>query len=501
MGDPHETREVLADVALTERELEVLQLKAKRRTNAEIAEQLFISITTVKWHVRQIYNKLGATNRAEAVASARQLGLLDHKPEQKKRRPDNLPTPLTPFVGREQEIRHLTTTLADPDSRLVTVIGPGGIGKTRLALQVASQNGDRFAGGVCWVSFSAQDATEFVFATAGEYMIATLSAALDLSAQGDEDPWHILSTYLHNREILIILDAFEHLLPHTSFVSQLLAKTTACTFLITSRERLNAPGEVLFPVQGLALTQGESADPAAADAVNLFLLTAGRVAKDEHLETSELSAIQRICQRLEGMPLAIELAAEWMRLLPVAEIEQELDRGLEFLDIGSSSIRTVIDRSWNQLTDHQRRSFARLAIFQRGFTRNAARHVAGAGLSTLTALFDKSLIKRAGKDRYRLHDLLRQYAAEQLSAGGDSEAIRDAHCAYFATLAAGQMESLYRGDHSGMLADLDNLRTAWRWAVKRRRLEDLRKMLFPLDWFYDLSAYYVEGETAMRLEI
>lgn len=499
MGDPHAWREALADVSLTERELEVLHLKAKRRTNAEIAGQLFISITTVKWHVRQIYNKLGANNRAEAVASARQLGLLDQKPEQTKSRHDNLPTPLTPFVGREREIAHLTRTLADPGRRLVTVIGPGGIGKTRLALQVASLNDDRFTDGVCWVSFSAQDATEFVFATADEYMTATLSAALDLSAQGDEDPRHVLTTYLRNREILIILDAFEHLLPHTSFVSELLADTTACTFLITSRERLNAPGEVLFPVQGLALTQEQSADP--ADAVNLFLVTAGRVSKDEPLAASELPVIQRICQRLEGMPLAIELAAEWTRLLPVIEIEQELYRGLEFLDIGSSSIRTVIDRSWNQLTDHQRTSFARLAIFQRGFTRDAARKVAGAGLRTLTALFDKSLIQRTGKDRYTLHDLLRQYAAEQLGASGEYESIGDAHCAYFATLAAGQMEPLYRGDHSGMLADLDNLRAAWRWAVKRLRLEDLRKMLFPMGWFYDLRAYYPESVAAIRLAV
>ena len=501
MGDPYVWHDVIGDVSLTQRELEVLHLKARRRTNAEIADQLFISLTTVKWHVRQIYNKLGVNNRAEAIASARQLGLLEQRREKKKRPQSNLPTPLTPFIGRERELHHLSTLLTDPHSRLVTVTGPGGIGKTRLAVQVADMLGDRFANGVCWVAFSHQDETEFVFATADEYIVSTLATALGLSLQGGEDPRHILESYLQEREILILLDGFEHLLSGAPFVFELAAKAPACRFLITSRERLDLPGEVLFRIPGLSLTQEAGGDPAEIDAVKLFLQAAGRVSNSEYLKPVALSTIQRICLRLEGMPLAIELAADWVRLLSVADVEQELDRGLEFLGVGSSSIRTVIDRSWNLLTEQQRASFARLAVFQRGFTRDAARQVSGTDLGTLSALFDKSLIQPSGVDRYTIHDLLRQYAGEQLLARGEMEIVRDAHCAFFATLAADQMEPLYRGDHSKMLADLDNLRVAWQWAVKRRRLDDLRIMLFPLDWFYNLRAYYAEAKAAMHLAV
>ena len=120
-----------------------------------LAEELYISITTVKWHVRQIYNKLGVNNRAEAVASARQLGLLDQRPERLQHPHRNLPTPSTLFIGREQELRYLTTTLSDSDTRIVTVTGPGGIGKTRLALQVGTLLHDHFADKICWVNFSA----------------------------------------------------------------------------------------------------------------------------------------------------------------------------------------------------------------------------------------------------------------------------------------------------------------------------------------------------------
>ncbi len=501
MGTSHaRRRDVIGDISLTERELEVLLLKARRRTNAEIAEQLYISLTTVKWHVRQIYNKLGANNRAEAITYARQLGILAQKAEQTQQPHDNSPIPLTPFIGREQEISYLTTTLVDSESRLVTVTGPGGMGKTRLALQVAKLVNDHFVDGVCWVTFSAQDNAEYVFTTAEEYIAVAISAALELSPQGGEDPKRTLVPYLREKKLLIILDGFEHLLSGSLFISEVLADAPVCRFLITSRERLNIPGEVLYTIKGLKISPDENEEPEAMDAVKLFLQATGRIS-NHSLKLTALSSIRRICLRLEGMPLAIELAADWMRMLPVADIEQELNRGLEFLGTSTSDMRTVINRSWNLLNDDQRISFARLAVFQSSFTHEAAHQVTGTDLYTLSTLFDKSLIQRIDEDRFSVHDLLRQFAAEQLTGRGESGTIRDAHCAYFATLAAGQMESLYRGDHRVMLADLDNLRSAWRWAVKGRRLEDLRKMLFPLDWFYNLRANYVEGEAAMRLAV
>ncbi len=477
MDDTQAWREVLIEVSLTERELEVLRLKARRRTNAEIATTLFISITTVKWHVRQIYNKLGVNNRAEAVTSARQLGILDQRPERPIHPHRNIPTPSTPFIGRANELGQLTNILTKSGTHLVTLTGPGGIGKTRLALQAATLLHDRFADKLCWVKFTAPDDTDFVFSTVEEFVIGTIITAIGLSLQGSTDPRHLLKSYRQTREILFIMDSFEHLISGAKVISDLLSGATASKFLITSRERLDIPEEILYPVQGMSYTQKAGDDPAAVDAVNLFLQAFKRVSNTNYLDPPALAAIGRVCARLEGMPLVIELAADWMRLLPPTEIEQELDRGLAFLDAGSTSIKAVFDQSWKLLTEHQRTSLARLAVFQRGFTRDAAQHVAEADLDTLSALFDKSLVQRAGEGRYSLHDLLRQYAAEQLAIIREREVIRDAHCAYYAALVADQCESIYRGDHSKILADLDNIRAAWQWSIKRRRLEDLRKML------------------------
>ena len=501
MDDPSVHHSFLQEVDLTDRQMEVLRLKADRRTNAEIAEKLVITLTTVKWHVRQIYNKLGANNRAEAVASARQLGILEKRSERQKGIFYNFPGTLTPFIGREQEIHQITTFFTDPDTRLVTLIGPGGIGKTRLALQAARSLNAGFPDGICWVPFSALDQAELVFTTIDEYIAENIYTAFGLTRQGREEYKLLLETYLKNRQALIILDSFEILISGASIVSDLLAKTTDCRFLVTSRERLNLPGEVLYPVQGLAYTPVSDDITAPADAARLFLQEANRVSQSEIDHPDHLSAIERICSRLEGMPLAIRLAAEWARLLSVEAIEQELEHGLEFLDTGSTSIRAVFDRSWNLLTDQQQDSFVRLAVFQRGFTREAAREVAGADLSTLSALFDKSLIQKMEEARYCLHDLLRQYAVEHLKTRGEWDATRDAHCAFFAGLLDDQEDAIISGDHSKILPDLDNIRASWRWAVKRRRLVDLNRMIFPLDWFYNLRALYSEAITVMGLAV
>ena len=491
--------EVFYGRPLTERQLEVLRLKARRYTNAEIAEQLVISITTVKWHVRQIYNKLGTNTRAETVSVARQSGLLDKKPARKKHSSRHFPTPISPFVGREQELNHLENLLSDPKTRMVTLIGPGGIGKTRLALQAAKSFQDHFADGLCWIGFSALDEAELVFTTLDEYIAERILTALDLSAQDSQAPIFFLESYLREREILIILDGFELVSSGAPFISSLLTKTRTSKFLVTSRERLNQPGEVLVHLQGLSHTRAPGEESSTSDAVKLFLQEAARVSDDEMQRDERLSVIQRICARLDGLPLAIELAAEWARLLPVEEIEHELDRGLEFLNTGSSSIRSVFDQSWNYLTDHQRASFARLAVFQSGFSREAAEQVAGADLFALSSLFDKSLVQKTDESRYTLHDLLRQYAAERLDSHGEREMVRDAHCAYYSSLAEDQKEAIYRGDHNQILVDLDNIRAAWRWAVKCHRLEDLRRCWQPINWFYNLRAKYRESMAALKL--
>ncbi len=489
---------LISQVKLTERELEVLQLKARRRTNAEISEQLFISITTVKWHVRQIYNKLGVNNRSEAVAAARQFGLLEKR---SKHIPTliNLPNPLTTFIGREAEQKQLTTIIRDNRARLITLTGPGGIGKSRLALQIAYRLENDFAHGICWVPFSGKDQGEFILATTEDYIVWTILNALGAPIHGAKDQVLALKSYLRQREMLIVLDTFEHLIAEADFLSELLSSTSKIKLLVTSRERLNIPGEFVFQVLGLEVGERKSGWKNLGNAERLFLQTAERLFTKEKHEPTGIASIRHICQRLNGNPLLIEQAALWTRMMSVNEIETQLDHGIEFLDARSNRIQNVFLRSWNLLDEDQRVSFHRLGIFQGGFTLQAATQIARIGLNTLAALFDKSLIQRISEDRFSMHDLVRQFSAGQMAKSGELAAMRDAHCDYFAALVANQKESIYRGDHSMMLPDLDNIRAAWRWAARNRRLDALHKMLWPLDWFFNLRSNYVEAMAAMRL--
>ncbi|MFN2135498.1 MAG: ATP-binding protein, partial [Candidatus Promineifilaceae bacterium] len=501
MGENEVWRESLGDVSLTERELEVLRLKARRRTNAEIAEQLILSLTTVKWYVRQIYNKLGVRNRAEAVEAARQLGMLDQRDREKDRRRYKLPVAATPFIGRKAELQDLLGLIGRKDAALITLTGPGGIGKTRLALQAAHLLDGRIPGGICWLTFSAQDGDEYLLTTAEDYIVSSIAAALGLATRAGEEPRRLLQSHLAKNRPLIILDSFEPLIAGAPLIEELLAGAPGSRFLLTSRERLQLRSEIVFPVPPLSQLPAPGRASAESDAVKLFLQTAGRVSAEEIAGAKQMAAIQRICARLEGIPLAIELAADWTRLLLPAEIEQELAQDLSLLGIGSSALRGVLDRSWSLLTEEQRGAFARLAVFQRGFTRDAAMHVAGADLNTLAALYDKSLLFHAGDGRYTMHDLLRGYAAGRLAGRGEWEMMRDAHCAYFANLAAAQMAQIQRGDHHIVLAEIDNLRASWQWAVQTNQFNNLRRMIFPLGWFFNMRAQYAEAARIVGLAL
>ena len=499
MGDRESWPEALGDVSLTSRELEVLRLKARRRTNAEIAEQLVLSLTTVKWYVRQIYNKLGVRNRAEAIVAARQLDLLDQSDRKKVARRYTLPAAATPFIGRKAELHDLLELVESDVARLITLTGPGGIGKTRLALQIARELDGRIPGGICWLTFSAQDGDEYVLTTAGDYILSSIAAVLGLAAQAGDEPRRLLKSFLTKNQPLIVLDSFEHLIAGTPLIADLLTGASRCRFLVTSRERLNLPGEIIVPVPPLAHAPQPDRAAQESDAVELFMQSAGRVSSREIADAEEMTAVGRICSQLEGIPLAIELAADWTRLLLPSEIEQELEPSLPFLDARTTAMHEVMDRSWNLLSEEQRTVMARLAVFRRGFTREAALDVAGGNLNTLAALYDKSLIRHAGKGRYTMHDLLRQYAMQKLSERSESEDANDRHCAYFAGLAGAQLAQIQRGDHSIVLAELDNMRAAWRWAVEHGRFDDLHRLLFPLGWFFNVRAHYAEAVAALRL--
>jgi predicted ATPase/DNA-binding CsgD family transcriptional regulator len=399
-----------------------------------------------------------------------------------------LPEPPTPFVGREEELAEIAGLLADPACRLLTLVGPGGIGKTRLALAAAARTGTAFPWGARFVALQPLDSPDL--------LVPALADAVGLSRGGAADSRERLFAFLRDRPALLVLDNFEHLLEGAELLAGLL-RATGAKALVTSRQALRLREEWLFPVQGLPYPPEQAGEPGGASgrvgsraggpgapggdlerfgAVRLFAACARRVRRDFSLE-AELEDTARLCRLAEGMPLALELAAAWAGALPTADIAAELERGLDVLAGGPRdapqrhlSVRAAFDGSWQRLTPEERAVFRRLAVFRGGFRREAAARVAGATPLALAALVERSLLRLDRDGRYRVHELLRQYGEERLRESPEEAAAVEAeHGAYFTgwvqdllprLLGAGQREAL-----AALAADRDNVRTAWQWAV------------------------------------
>jgi predicted ATPase/DNA-binding SARP family transcriptional activator len=462
----------------------------------------------------------------------------------------NLPARLTPFVGREETLVEIEGHLRDPGCRLLTLVGPGGSGKTRLALEAAARQVARFAHGAWFVSLSPLQSAEAI--------VPTIAQAIGFSFYSGGEPKELLLNYLRGKNALLVLDNYEHLLEGVELVPEILQTAPGVKALLTSRAALNVLGESLYPVSGmnyptlmpLALTpptedgrspspadaprsvgiqsvgrRGELADIAQYSAVRLFVDGARRARPDFELTNENLADVVRICHLVDGMPLALLLAAAWLKVLAPAEIADQIDpalgsesgrhmTGLDFLtsDLRDAperqrSMRAVFDHSWNLLTAHERAVMQALSVFRGGCTREAAQAVAGASLHNLLALVDCSLLQRDAPSRggrFEMHELLRQYAGEKLGRSPSAcQAARDAHCAYYA--AALQR---WAGDLKGprqqaalaeMEADVENARAAWEWAVEHEEVEWLGQAMEGLGLFYDWRARYADGEAAFRV--
>ena len=417
-------------------------------------------------------------------------------------RPGNskLPRALTSFVGRAAELADITTTLKQPECRLLTLLGPGGTGKTRLAVEAARALGDQFPDGVYWVDLQSVE-TEDRLAPA---------IADALSLPGRESPQEQVMHYLQNRRVLLVLDNFEQLLGGAELLTEILQVAAGTRLLVTSREALNLQEEWLYPLHGLPFPEEGTdaglspADIAAYDAVRLLVERVRRVRPDFSAE-AEQAELVRICRLVGGMPLALELAASWARVLDCAAIAAEIEQNLAFL---ASSLRNVPARhrsmeavfahSWSLLEPDEQAAFRQLAIFRGGFRRKAAEIVAGATLPVLTALVDKSLLWWEASGRYQIHELLRQYAEKRLAeAPAGAEEPRQRHALYYTDFLHRRMADVAGGRQreaaQEIAAELENIRAAWQWAVDHRLFTALGRAIEPLAMFFHFKGQYMDA--------
>lgn len=418
------------------------------------------------------------------------------------RRLPALPSAATPFIGREAEVAHLAELLADPACRLVTVVGPGGIGKTRLALQCASGHQRVFADGVAW--------TSLVTMTTPAQLSIAIADAINHRLAGAVDADEEIIRVLASQQMLLVLDNFEHLLDSASVLVDILQQTTGVKLLVTSRQALNVPQEWRYDLGALALPETDApATLTANSAVQLFVQSARRAASAIKLTAADYPAIVRICQLVGGMPLGIELAAAWVRLLTCAEIAAEIEKSLDFLTVTAHSLpprhrslRAVFDYAWARLTPAEQRALAQLSIFPGDFTRAAAIAVAAADLPLLSTLADQGLVQRTDAGRFVLHPLIRQYAGEHLEAAAARADAERRHSEFYLHWLAEQDSLLRSAVQKRALADIaqefPNIRSAWQWAVGQKLPTLLQRAAFSLFYFLELRNRLQEAESLFR---
>jgi predicted ATPase len=452
---------------------------------------------------RVLAKELGVEPAAETNALFEQIkvGALT-QPERRH----NLPAALTPLLGREQELAEIARLLEMPTCRLLTLIGPGGIGKTHLALQAAADHLGAFTHGVYFVSLDSLDVPE--------YIVTAIAAALQLTFSQQQDLAAQLFNHLRDKDLLLVLDNFEHLLEGSGLITDLLQHAPEVTILVTSRERLKVTGEWTLDISGLRVPPASAVDQIEDySAVKLFVQSAQRVRAGFSVPGTERSCVVHLCQLVDGMPLALELAAGWVRALTCRDIAQEIESGLAILaspqrDAAERhrSMQVVFEHSWKMLTDEERHTLRLLSVFRGGFERKGAGDVADATLPLLAALVDKSFLHLNDAGRYSIHELLRQYAGEKLSESGEADEARNRHLAFFLELAEKAEPELHGAGQAvwseRLERDHDNLRAALDWgqAAESTREAGLR-LSSALVLFWWARGYVKEGQNWLEQEL
>lgn len=389
--------------------------------------------------------------------------------------PRNLPTPPTPLVGREVEVARIGEILLGPECRLLTLTGPGGIGKTRLAIAAAERLTSSFGDGVCFVPLAVVTSPEAIW--------TAMAAALGFRLHTAENPKEQLASYLQSRHLLLVLDNLEHLLDGVGIIADVVQGATQVRVLATSREQLGLSGEWVLDIHGLGVpaalptVAGLPPDWERSSSVVLFLQAARRSSPGFTLRAEDYAAIAQICRLVEGIPLGIELAAAWVRMLTCAEIALEIERSYDFLatkarDVPQRqrSLRAAFEHSWHLLPPTECSILQALSVFAGGFTRRAADEVAGATLPDLAALIARSLVVRMDDGRYGLHETVRQYAAEKLDEAGAAADVWHRHWQYFLRQAQEADAARNSPQHMALVDQLelesDNLHAALAWLLE-----------------------------------
>jgi predicted ATPase len=418
-----------------------------------------------------------------------------------------LPLQPTPFIGRQREVEEIKALLGREEVRLLTLTGPGGTGKTRLALQAAERAMGLFSDGVVFVSLASL--------TDPGLVPFTIAGILKVKERSGQPILETLIEHLRAKRLLLVLDNFEHLLPAAEVVSHLLAVCPELTILVTSRAVLHLAAEHEYPVLPLALPDPRHLPELGAlsqyDAVTLFVQRAQTVTPSFAVANENAPAVAEICQRLDGLPLAIELAATRIKLFPPQALLQRLSSRLKLLTGGATdrptrqqTLRNTLDWSYSLLSEEEQALFARLAVFAGGCSFEAAEAVCNPEgeldlLAGMASLVDRSLIRQEGEEepRFSMLETIREYAHEKLDERGEGHTIRAAHAGYFLQLAEEAEPELTGPKQGAWLSrldeELDNLRGALRWFLERGEVEEELRLAAALFCYWRPRGFWSEG--------
>jgi predicted ATPase/transcriptional regulator with XRE-family HTH domain len=423
--------------------------------------------------------------------------------------PTNIPRPAYTLVGREVELATLSRLFSEPQCRLLTITGHGGVGKTRLAIEFATTQRSQFPSGIFYVSLGPLNSPDLI--------VSAIADVLGFSFSGSVEPKEQLIQYFasrHKQPFLLVLDNIEHLLANTSAtasttaelcVAEILQRLPAARILVTSRERLNIQSEWTFKLQGLPVPPADlERELEEFSAMALFLQSARRSSVNFEPGPSDHLYIRQICRLVDGTPLAIELAAAWVAVLSCQEIAGEIEINLDFLatdmhDVSERhrSLRAAFNHSWALLSAEERQALCKLSIFRGGFRREAAEKVAGATLAQLAALISKSLLYRNDTGRYEFHEVIRQFSEALFYEKTHYSLTCDQHSLYYLTLLQKREKDLKSSLQGEVIRELteeiDNIRFACSWAIDHGNYLDIQPALSCIGLFFDIRGWLREG--------